>query len=61
MNTTVNKATYGPLAGALTTLIVYGLAQAGLEMDDTAAGAVAILIGWAISAYVTWRVPNKPA
>lgn len=61
VNTTINKATYGPLAGALTTGIVYALASQGIEMDDTTAGALAIIIGWAISAYITWRVPNKPA
>mgnify|MGYP001051729879 CR=1 FL=1 len=57
LNSQYNKATYGTLAGAITTLIFYALAQYGVTADLEVQGAVTTII----VALMVYFVPNRPA
>ena len=56
LNSQYNKATYGTLAGAITTLIFYVLAQYGVQPGSEVQGAVTTII----VALMVYFVPNKP-
>lgn len=56
MNSKYNKATYGGLAVALTTVLVFIAQYFGYETPPEIQGAITTLI----TALVVWAVPNKP-
>lgn len=56
-NTQYNKATYATLAGAITTVLFYFLAQYGFEPGAEVQGAITTII----VALMVYFVPNKPS
>lgn len=56
LNTQYNKAIYGALAGAITTILVYIAQYYGLVLDTQVQGAITTII----TMIVVYAVPNKP-